>query len=645
MSTGRKLFLALAMVLAVGWIYWPALHGGWVWDDKNEMPLVAALHGPGALGQIWLTPVTGDYYPAKTTLEWLEWRWWGNDTFGYHLVSAGLHAGAAVLLWRLLRRLGVRCARFGGLLFAVHPIAVESVAWIDELKNTLSLPFLLLAMILYVDFDQKGSGRECLNPAAGFKHSRPDPFYWTSLLCFLLAMLSKSSAVMFPLIILLYAWWKRGKIRAADLRSAAPFLVISVVLGLLTLRFQAEHGLGGGLAAAGFSLGGWTARTARAGLVASCYFLRCLAPFGLMPIYPRWQVAPGSLLPVLPWLVFGAAAGWCWARRETWGRHVLFGLGWFFLNLAPVLGFVAISHFRFTWTMDHLAYLPLAGLTGLAAAGLGALDLRWAAARPAWRWLALGSAAALCAVLAAASRREAAAFRSDETFWTYALERNPSAWLAENNLGNLLLERGEAPAAIGHFERALELNPDYPEAEYDLGLADAGLGRLPEAVAHYSASLRLQPGNGDGHNNLGNALLRLGRTPEALTEYAEAVRLQTDDVQARCNLGVALLRLGRSEEAIAQDEEALRLRPDWPPAHVGLGNAWARLGRLDAAIGQYAAALRATPDDADVHFNLGAALAQAGRRPEAIAQYREVLRLRPDDTDAREELRRAEAQP
>jgi protein O-mannosyl-transferase len=632
MSTGRKLFLALAMALAAGWIYGPAMQGGWVWDDKTEMPQMAAIHGREALRKIWIAPTTGDYYPVKTTLEWLEWRAWGNDTFGYHLVNVALHVLGAVLLWRLLKRLGVRCARFAGLLFVVHPIAVESVAWIDELKNTLSLPLLLLALLAYLSYDAGEPGR----PGRGGR-------YLLSLGCFLLAMLSKSSVVMFPVFLLLHAWWKRGRIRAADLRATAPFFAISLLLGLVAIRFQELHGLAGGALAV--PLGGWATRTARAGRLAAFYFYKCVLPVGLRPIYPQWPVDPASLLSWLPWLAAGAGIAGLWTRRRTWGKHALLGLGWFFLNLLPVLGFIAISHFRFSWAMDHLAYLPLAGLAGLAAAGLGALDVRWARSRPAWRWLALGSAAAACALLAVASHARAAAFRSDEAFWSDALARNPGAWIAENNLGNLLLARGETPAAIGHFERALRLNPSYPEAEYDLGLADAQSGRLPEAVAHYAASLRLQPGNGDGHNNLGNALLRMGRTAQAIAEYTEALRLQPDDVHARCNLGVALQRTGQTEAATVQYREALRLQPDSAEAHAGLANARARQGRLDDAIAEYGAALRLTPDDADLRFNLAIALERAGRRPAAIGQYQEVLRLRPDDAEARENLRRAQAAP
>jgi tetratricopeptide (TPR) repeat protein len=632
MSTGRKLFLALAMALAAGWIYWPAMHGGWIWDDQTEMPQMAAIHGRDALRDIWIAPTTGDYYPVKTTLEWLEWRWWGNDTFGYHLVNVALHVAGAILLWRLLKRLGVRCARFAGLLFVVHPLAVESVAWIDELKNTLSLPLALLALIAYVDYDAAEPGQ----PGRAGR-------YLLSLGCFLLAMLSKSSVVMLPLFLLLYAWWKRGRIRAADVRGAIPFLAISLGLGLVAIRFQQVHGLAGGILA--LPLGGWATRTARAGLVAAFYFSKAVLPVGLMPIYPQWQVDPAAPVSWLPWLAAGAGFAWLWARRKTWGSHALLGLGWFFLNLAPVLGFITISHFRFSWAMDHLAYLPLAGLAGLAAAGLGTLDARWAQARPAWRRLLLGAVAVACALLAVVSRRHAAAFQGDQAFWSNALARNPGAWMAENNLGNLLLARGETPAAIGHFERAIQLNPSYPEAEYNLGLAYAGSGRLAEAAAHYAASLRLQPGNGDGHNNLGNALLRMGRPAEAIPEYAEAIRLRPDDVHAHCNLGVALLQTGQADAAAAQYQEALRLQLDSAEAHAGLGSARARQGRLDDAIEEYATALRLSPDDANLHFNLAVTLARAGRRKDAIGQYGEVLRLRPADAEAREDLRRLQAAP
>ena len=586
MSPGRKLFLSLAMVLAAGWIYWPAVHGGWIWDDQTEIPKIAALHGPGLLGKIWVTPDTGDYYPVKVMVECLQWRLWGNDTFGYHLTNVVLHVASALLLWWLLRRLGIRCARFAGLLFIVHPLVVESVAWVDELKNTLSLPFLLLAMIAYVEHEEKGRKL----------------WYGLSVLGFLAAMLSKSSAVMFPFILLLYAWWRRGGVRVADLRRAAPFFLISLALGAVALRFQEAYGLAGWEGV--IALGGWLTRLARAGVIAAFYLYKSVLPVQLMPVYPRWTITAFSPLAWLLWLIFGVAAAWCWTRRQTWGRHVLFGLGCFFLNLAPVVGFIAISHMRFTWAMDHLAYLPLVPLVALAAGGLGALETRWARSAPRRRWVAMGAAATLCAVLAVASRNYAARFQSAESLWTYALEKNPDAWVAHNNLGEALFARGAVPAAIAQYQETARLAPDFVYARLNLGIAWSALGRWPEAIAADREAVRLKPGWAGPNKFLGDSLVRAGRPAEAIAYY----------------------------------QRALQITPDFPAAENGLGSALFRTDDLRGAWAHFQAAVRLKPDYAEAHNNLGVILAGTGQRAEAIAQFETALRLNPNYGEARAAL-------
>lgn len=585
MSPGRKLFLSLAMILAAGWVYWPALHGGWIWDDKTEIPKIAALHGPGLFTRIWVAPDTGDYYPLKVTVEWLQWQAWGNDTFGYHVTNVVLHAGSGLLLWWLLRRLGVRCARFAGLLFIVHPLVVESVAWVDEIKNTLSLPFLLLALIAYVDHDERGRRLS----------------YGLSLLAFLAAMLSKSSVVMFPCVLLLYGWWRRGTVRGADLRATAPFFGVSLVLGLVAIRFQQVYGLAGD---GTIDLGGWPTRIARAGEVAAFYLSKGLFPVGLMPIYPRWPVEAASPAAVLPWLGLAALSAWLWTRRKTWGRHVIFGLGWFLLNLVPVLGFVPISHLRFTWAMDHLAYLPLVGLVGLAAGSLGALDHRWARSRPVWRWIALGAAAAICALLAVESRGYAARFRSGEELWGYELERNPDAWVARDNLGEALFERGAVPEAIAQYQAAERLAPDFVYAHLNLGLAWAALGRWAEAIGEDREAVRLKPGWAGTNKVLADTLSRAGRPAEAIPYY----------------------------------RRALQILPDFPQAENGLGSALARTGDFRGALECFQAAVRLKPDYAEARCNLGVILAEAGQRSEAIVQLEAALRINPNYGAARAAL-------
>jgi len=210
---------ALLIVAAGLWVFWPALHGAWLWDDDLLITNNPLIHDPAGLGKIWFAPTTSliDYLPITVSVEWLEWHLWGMNTFGYHLTSIVLHLTSALLVWRLLTKLGLRLAWLGGLLFAIHPVMVESVAWIAELKNTLSLPPFLLAMCAWIDYDEQGKWTE----------------YVLALGLFLVAMLCKATMVMFPVVILLYAWWKRGRVGVRDLAGNAPFFALSVVLGAI----------------------------------------------------------------------------------------------------------------------------------------------------------------------------------------------------------------------------------------------------------------------------------------------------------------------------------------------------------------------------------------------------------------------------
>ena len=595
------------LIIALGlWIYGPALQGGWVWDDTAEVTGNPVLRDPAGLRAIWLAPAGSDYFPLKTTVQWVEWRAWGAAPAGYHAVSLALHLLSALLFWRLLRQLGVRLAWVGGLLLAVHPLAVESVAWAAELKNTLSLPLLLLAMSAYVDYDAK-RGRAA---------------YFLSLGCFLLAMLSKTSGVMLPGVILLYAWWRRQRVGRRDLAASAPFFAVSLVLGLVTLFFQSHRAL----VTWTIPWGGPASRAAVAGLNLAFYLWKSLWPAGLLPIYPQWRVNPPTPAQFLPWLGLALLLAWLWTRRAAWSRAALFGLGFFVLNLLPVLGFLPMAYLHLAWAADHLAYLPLLGLLGLAAAGLGQV-------RPGL--LAGGLAAVLALACAWQSHRQVPIFHDEETLWTRTLEGNPAAWVADNNLGNLLVQRGDVAGGIARFAAALQLNPAYPEAQYDWGLALALAGRLPEALPHFQAALVLRPDSAAMHAKLGNALLTLGRADEAAGQYRAALQLTPDSAEAEANLGVALAQLNDLPGAIAHDEAALRLDPGYLAGHVNLGNAFARARRLPEAIGEYETALRLGATGADLHFNLATALLQSGRRPEAIEQYEAELRARPEDDQTR----------
>ena len=609
-SRSADFLRASAIVLCTFWVFAPAIRGTRLWDDNLEITEATALRTPGGLARIWLGQAGWDYFPLKTSLQWVQWHLWGDSPAGYHLTNIALHTLGALLLWRLMKRLGTPCAWWAGVVFAVHPMAVESVAWIAEFKNALSLPLVLLAMGAYLRYDAggRGSGRRLA----------------LSVLLFFAAILSKSSVAMFPFVLLLYAWWKRGRIAARDLRSAAPFFAVSLALGLVTVWFQHSRAIGGEY----IPLGGAISRIAGAGLAAAFYLEQVAFPLGVMPIYPRWDIDPPSLAQFLPWAGFAAAAAWLWARRHSpAGRAAAFGLGVFLVNLGPVLGFIPMAYSRISLVADHLAYLSVAAAAGLAAAALGAAE--------AWlknRGLRLhsiacsGLAGAACLGLAWESRAYAASFSSEAASVTYALRCNPGSWFAHFRMGNLLRE-------------AVKIFPGAIEARSNLGNVLFGQrGRAEEAVAEYEQALRIFPQSAEVHCNLGNLLFEAGRHREAAAQFKEAVRLLPSYAAAHNGLAMALGEAGQLDEALLHSRVALRLDPDFAEARNNLANTLLRLGRADEAIAQYREALRLKPGFAQACGNLGVALGIAGRLPEAIAVLERAQRLNPADEGVRRNL-------
>ena len=685
----RTLGWAGLILLGGWWVYQPALHGGWLWDDYVDLVQSPVMHDPAGWWKIWLTPTGWHFFPLKSTVQWAQWQLWQDHPTGYHITNLALHLAGALLLWRLLGRLGLRHGWLGGLLFAVHPIAVESVAWIAELKNTLSLPLLLLAALAWMDYDEWGR--------------RGD--YARSLLCFVAAMLAKSSVVMFPGCLLLYGAWRHGRISRATVRASLPFFAVSLGLGVVTLWFEHPQDLA--IGALMPVLGPWS-RLAGAGGAIGFYFLKCVAPVGLSPVYVEWPLASPSLVWFLPWLVVLAGGAVLWRNWTTWGRQVGLGFGFFLLNLVPVLGLVPMAYHHIAWVADHFVYLPLVGLAGLAAAGADWFEQHLALRA---RLLVPAVGLGITAVLAVSAHRYAAVFHDEEALWTHAVTAQPDSWLAHhelafilartqrtddailhyqaslrlkpanadaaNNLGNALLARDRFADAIASYQQAIRLRPAYAEAHANLGNALARAGRRAEAGAaceralqldpaclpahrtlgdlcaqdgrrleasrHYAAALELSPPDPVLFNNQATLLMELDRPAEAQPLYEKALQLAPGYVEARVNLGYALSALGRTDAAVADWREALKLAPNAVSARVGLGNVFVQSGHPVEAEEQYVAALKLQPDDAEVRNNLAYALAQQGRIDEAVRQCEEALRLQPDYPAARENLARLRA--
>ena len=607
----------LAILLAVLTVvaYLPALRGEFLWDDDiliTENRMVKANDG---LYRFWFTTEGPDYWPLTSSAWWLEWRLWGTRPLGYHTVNVVLHAANAILVWIVLKRLRVPGAWLAGCVFALHPVNVASVAWISEQKNTLSMLFCAIAILLYLRFDEDGNWR----------------WYGLSLAAFLLALFSKTAVVMLPVVLLGCIWWTRGRVRRRDFLRSLPFFVLSLVMGLVTVWYQYPRAAGG----QAIRTEGFFTRLAVAGSTPWFYLGKTLLPINLTVIYPKWDIDASRWVSYTPGVILIGSLALFWWNRTTWGRPFLFGLGCFVAALVPVSGIFHQNFHMHSFVADHWLYHSIAAPIALVVAAGAGICRRLG---PRGRSVGVVASVGMVIVLGAATWGRSRVYASGETLWRDNVAKNPEAWAAQFNLGNVVERAGRIQEAMGRYEQALRIKSDYAEAHVNLGAALIKQGKPEEAIRHYEAALRLNPDEPEAHNDLGNALFKLGRGAEAVAQYEQALHHNADSPAVHFNMGTALRQLGRLTEAIGEYEQALRLRPDYPEAHNNLGLALQGLGRETEAAEHYTEALRLRPDFPEAHSNLGNALFNMGKMSQAVGEYEEALRLRPDDAETRNNL-------
>jgi len=615
-------WFAAALVVAVFLVYQPCWQGGWIWDDVVHVapPELRDWHG---LYRIWFdVGATMQYYPLSYSSFWIEHKLWGDSMLGYHWVNILLHCTSALMAALVLRRLAVPGAYLAAAVFALHPVCVESVAWIQELKNTLSTAFSLGAVILYLHFDR----------------TRKTPWRLGALALFVAALLSKTAWATLPAALLLIFWWQRGRLSwRRDVGPLAPFFLAAAAASLVTMQVEHDTGALG----AEFDLT-WIERCLLAGRTLWFYLGKLYWPADLYLFYPLWQISRTAAWQYL----FPAAAlvllAVLWGLRR-WRRGPLAGLLFFAGTLFPVSGFFNVYFFKFSFVADHFQYLPSLGMIALASAGAASLLQRWRLwGRPAGNAVCL----LLLATLAGLTWRQSRMYADTETLYRTTIERNPDCWLVHNNLGNILagyphVGGGQVNAAIAHYQKALEINPDYAPAHYNLGNALASRGEVDAAIAQYQEAIRIKPDYAEAHYNLGNALagyLRAGggQVDAAIAQYQKALEIEPDYAEARVSLGNALSGCGKLDEAIAEYRKAVETRPDYAEAHYNLGVALAGYphgggGKLNEGIAEYRKAVEIKPDYVPAHINLGIALVRLGQIDEAIAQYEKVLKIAPND--------------
>jgi tetratricopeptide (TPR) repeat protein len=669
------MLLLIVVTLAV---FWPVhSHEFILWDDNKTVYENPALRSftLDHLLRFWRAPHMELYIPFTYMLWALTAavsRWVTQQPTGgapldpqlFHSLNLLVHLVTVLVVWRLVRLLLSRTLRegqsaahghtrvrvewaacSGALLFAVHPLQVEAVAWVSGFKDVLCGCLSCVAIWQYLCY-ASGSGEAAPSDQPSLDTApRPLGHYWLATGVFVLALLAKPTAVVVPVVAWLldvWGWPRTWRIRRP---AVLAWLVLATLWGVFTTWVQPATNVL-------FTVPLWT-RPLIAGDAVAFYLYKCVFPFWLGVDYGRTPevVLAQSWLwftGLVPW----GLAGWLWCKRAQvpWLATTA-GVG--VAGLLPVLGFIPFEFQNYSTVADHYMYMAMLGPALALAWGLAQSSRRvltigcvvvmgvWGM-RSAWQtryWhttISLfehtltvnpGSAVAhnnLGLALTAQNRITEAV-----DHYTEALRLLPSYALAHYNLGHLLSRQGQTQEAIRHYTAAVRLLPTYAEAHNNLGLALANQGRSPAAIAHYTEALRLQPWNADAHNNLGNALLSQGQIPEAMHHYTEALHLQPDFAEAHNNLGTALTNQGRAAEAIAHYTEALRLQPSYARAHYNLGNVLNKQGQTQEAIQHYTEALRLQPTLAEAHHNLGVTLADQGHIDEAIAHHTEALRLRP----------------
>jgi len=658
----RTWWLALLLLVGTVLAYLPVWHAGLIWDDRGfimDNPLIRRADG---LWRFWFSTKPVDYYPVTSTMWWIEWRLWGGNPMGYHVVNVLLHALGAVLLWRLLARLKVPGAWLAAAIFAVHPVNVESVAWIAERKNVLAMLFYLASLSCFVRSRSSAvsagaSSSSSVWPSSGFSSWR---WYGLGLVAFLLALLSKTVVAPMPFVLLGLVWWQRGKVKAVDVLYVLPFFALAVAIGSISFWFQSHRAIGADIV----RTDGFCARLAGAGWAIWFYAYKALLPFGLRSIYPRWQIDGGEWWSYLPGLLVAGVFVACWRTRRTWGKGPLWGFFYFVVMLSPVLGFLNIGFMKFSLVADHWQYFAIIGPIALFAAAIAKGYQRLG---PNPRHALVAVVGAMLVGLAVLTSRQSELYRDSGTFWQAVLATDADSWEAHNNLGGFLVEQGESDEALAHFKRAVEIRPGYAKAQYNFGAALREKGQVDEAIVHLQIAVDIQPNyvdahnslaralgqkrewdgamehlerslvidpdQAEAHNNLANVLWQKGRLRQAAAEYEMALALHPDYAVAHFNLGDVLREAGETREAIAHYRSALEIRPDFAPALDRL--AWALATSPDASLrdGVQAVGLAARADQISGGRNpvfvatLAAAYAEVGRFPEAVATAERALRL------------------
>lgn len=539
----RRFALGALLILAVtAAAYYPSLSGEFIWDDDWYVSNNKLLTEPDGLRRIWFSRESpSQYFPLVYTVFLGERALWGLHATGYHLVNLVLHGANALLVWLALSRLGIAGGWLAAALFALHPVQVESVAWITELKNVLSGFFALLSFLAWLSGERAGGRRW---------------HYLAALVCFPLALLSKTTTAVLPAVMLLVLWFTGLGFGRWRLVRIAPFAAMGTAMAALSTWWEISHQ---GTMGPDFAIT-WLERVLIAARSYWFHLDKLLRPFPLAFSYPRWDADASDPRSYL-WLAMTAALiGGLWFGVRRWGRGPLAAALYYGIALAPTMGFALLYSFKFTFFADHYQYLALIG----PAAFVGAAGSRWAAGGDRYgraRWIA---PAAVLAALSLLTFRQCFIYKDRETIWRDTIAKNPGSWIAHSNLGSIHAEQGRWNEAIREYDLAIALKPDDGVTLYGKGLALVNLRRPEEALPYLRQALERIPKSWHAHLTLGLALDALGKAPEAEAQMRAAMFLNPTHPVPLRTLGKFLTAQGRVEEGKFFLAQASRATPRAP---------------------------------------------------------------------------------
>ena len=646
--------LASLLILLVVVAYLPALRAGFIWDDDAYVTQNSMITDPHGLREIWFSAHTqSQYFPLVYTSFRIEHALWGWNPFGYHLVNVLLHGVNAVLVWVVLRRLLVPGAWLAGAIFALHPVQVETVAWVTELKNIESLLFYLLALLAWTKFDDSAGWRRW-------------GFYALTLAAFLLALFAKTTACTLPAALVLVLWLRGQRLAWLRALQIFPFVLIGLGMGIITIWWEGH--LGNFNADFDVSLNPLQ-RVLLAGRALWFYAGKLFWPVDLAFSYPQWQITaaePWQYIPVAGCL---AVAAMVWAWRKKIGRGPVAGLVFFLAALSPLLGFIMEYTFRYSFVADHYQYNACIGLIAVAAAGI-------------WRGLVKTGLlpavqAALLLALGCLTWQQCHAYHDLESLWRDTLAKNPDSWMAHHNLGTELFQQNRVDEALEHYQAAVAIHPGGDVEQADLGAALMEKGLDTDAIPHFEAALAINPRLFAAQNNLALAYDHVGNFDQAVTHFKMALQINTNtpgtlmnlasvfqqhgqlDEAIKCyrqitvqfptevepwrQLGAALSANGQAGEEVMAYRQGLVFNTNNVSLLLDLGNAYVAQTNYNGAADCFRNALKAEPANAGLHYNLGVVLGLQGHPAAERLELQTTLQLRPDFSAARQILARLPA--